>query len=171
LEPLIDSTRYWPGELPAPEVFGLLSCFFVVVFFLSGGLLRLVALRYSRLLSLSRRLATFGLLSILLLGPCAVGLLWRNHSLQALKRFLQERTAALRDFQSSHPELNDGQVVRNFYRTDPGPWTFRLDEQHTYVDVYPTRSNHGVYFAVNFGGLGADIAVFDPDTMIVLNSY
>lgn len=168
---MIDSTGYWPGELPAPEVVGLLSCFLVTVSFVSAGLLRILALRYSTLLSPSRRLATVGLLSVLLLGPCAVGLLWRNHSLRVLKRFLQERTVALRAFQASHPELDDDHVVTDFYRTDPGPWTFRFDERHTYVEVYPTRSNDGVYFAVNFGGLGADIAVFDPDTMIVMNSY
>jgi hypothetical protein len=171
LEPLIDSTGYWPGELPAPEVVGLLGCLYATVSFVSAGLLRLLALRKSALLSPSRQLAKLGLLSVLLLGPCAIGLLWRNHSLQELKRFLQQRTVALRAFQASHPELNDDQMVTDFYRTDPGPWTFRFDEQHTYVKVYPTRSNDGVYFAVNFGGLGADIAVFDPDTMIVLNSY
>jgi hypothetical protein len=171
LEQLIDSTGYWPGELPAPEVVGLVSCFFAMLCLMSAGLLRILTLRYPMLLSPSRRLATLGLLSILLLGPCAVGLLWRNYDMRVLKRFLQERTVVLRAFQASHSDLNDDQVVIDFYRTDPGPWTFRFDEQHTYVEVYPTRTNDGVYFAVNFGGRGADIAVFDPDTMIVLNSY
>jgi hypothetical protein len=171
LEPLIDSTGYWPGDLPAPEIVGLLACFFAAVFFVSAVMMRILALRYSTLLSASHRLATFGLLSLLLLGPCAGGLLWRNYSLRVLKRFLQDRTVALRAFQASHPELNDNQWVTDFYRTDPGPWTFRFDNQHTYVEVYPTRSNDGVYFAVNFGERGADIAVFDPDTMIVMNSY
>jgi len=168
---MIDSTRYWPGELPAPELVGVLSCLFATLFFVSAGLLRILAVRYLPLKKPSRRLATFGLLSILLLGPCAAGLLWRNHSLRALKRLLQDRTLELRAFQASHPELDEDEVVRHFYRTGPGPWTFRFDERHTYVDVYPTRSNDGVYFAVNFGGRGADISVFDPDTMIVMNSY
>jgi hypothetical protein len=152
-------------------VFGLLCCLVATLSFVTAGVLRLMALGYPRLEWRSRRLARFGLVPVLLLVPCAIGLYWRNRTLHALKAFLQERTVALRAFQLSHGELTDDEVVKAFHRTDPGPWIFRFDDQHTYVKVYPTRVSCGVAFAVNFGGRGADVAVFDPDTMLVINSY
>ena len=180
MDPPYDSRQYWPGELPLPECFALLCPVVAALLLVVAGVFHLRSLRCPRFGAergrwqrRSRNTAQWALVCSSGLVPCAVGLLWRNYQLAPLKRFLQERTVALRAFEAAHPQLDQEATVLAFRRTDPGPWTFRFDELHTPVKVYPTIAGleRGVYFAVNFGGLGADIAVFDPDTLWVIHSY
>jgi len=180
MNPPYNSQQYWPGELPLPECFALLCPVVAALLLVAAGVFQLCSRGWprlgaerERLQRRSRNAARWAFVALSGLVPCAVGLLWRNHELAPLKRFLQERTVALRAFEAAHPELHAEAIVTAFRATDPGPWIFRFDEQHTPVKVYPTLAglDRGVYFAVNFGGLGADIAVFDPDTLWVIHSY
>ncbi len=54
--------------------------------------------------------------------------------------------------------------------TDPGPWAFQIDPNYAPIVVYPTLMADGPRMAVNFGGPGSDITIFDADTMRVVFS-
>jgi hypothetical protein len=171
LEGVPDPQVYWPGDFPLPEHFIALMSFIAcgcllaaaVAWWRSGGLVQ----RHER----SKWWLAAALICLLCAAPSISAIYERNTGRWAgLKAFLQGREAALHRFKNAHPELSKEQIVKSFRLSDPGPWRFQIDPNYGPVTVYPTLMADGPRMAVNFGGPGSDIAIFDPDTMWVVFS-